>query len=121
VHSPRKTRAASAAVALGAAATGLRTDGSTPIAELQWRRRARVTGRVHSVRVRPGSSAPSLECILVDDSGGLVMLVFQGRRQVPGIQPGAALTAEGMVGERDRRLAILNPTYELLKGQDAGG
>jgi hypothetical protein len=73
------------------------------------------------VRVRPGTSAPSLECVLVDASGGSVLLVFQGRRQVPGIQPGATLTAEGMVGERDRRLAILNPSYELLKGRDAGG
>jgi len=60
-----------------------------------------------------------LECTLVDGTGGL-LLIFQGRREIPGIQPGARLIAEGMVGERDRRLAILNPDYELLAGSESG-
>ena len=93
--------------------------GTTPIGELQWRHRSRVVGRVKSVRVQPRAGVPSLECVLVDETGGL-LLVFQGRRQIPGIQPGAKMVAEGMVGERDRRLAILNPDYELISGPESG-
>jgi hypothetical protein len=41
-----------------------------------------------------------------------------GRRQVPGIQQGAKLVAQGMVGAWNRRLAMLNPDYELLAGPE---
>jgi hypothetical protein len=55
----------------------------------------------------------SLECTLVDDSGQL-LLVFQGRRRVPGIEPGVSLLVEGMVGERQRRQVMINPRYTIL-------
>jgi hypothetical protein len=42
------------------------------------------------------------------------LLVFQGRPKIPGIEPGARLIVEGMVGSWQRRLAILNPDYELI-------
>jgi hypothetical protein len=45
--------------------------------------------------------------------------VFQGRRRIPGIQPGARLVVEGMVGDWARRQAILNPDYELIAGPEA--
>ena len=53
-----------------------------------------------------------------DGTGGL-LLVFQGRRRIPGIQPGARLVVEGMVGDWARRQAILNPDYELIAGPEA--
>jgi hypothetical protein len=40
--------------------------------------------------------------------------VFLGRRSVPGIEPGIRLSAEGMVGRHNGRLAVLNPVYEIL-------
>jgi hypothetical protein len=83
-----------------------------PIGETQWRHPAKVSGRVRSVRVQPWSGVATLECVLKDDTGGLV-LVFLGRRQVAGIRPGVHLTAEGMIGEHEGRLAILNPVYEF--------
>ena len=46
-------------------------------------------------------------------------MVFQGRRRIPGIQPGARLVVEGMVGDWTRRQAMLNPDYELIAGADA--
>jgi amino acid transporter len=87
--------------------------GTVPIGELRYRQRARVAGRVRSVRVQPRAGVSSLECTLVDQSGQLV-LVFQGRRLVPGIEPGARLIAEGMVGERARRPAMINPAYTII-------
>ena len=50
---------------------------------------------------------------------GRILLVFQGRPQIPGIEPGARLVAEGMVGAWGRRLAIFNPDYELVAGSRA--
>ena len=72
-----------------------------------------------SVRVQPRAGTSNLECVLADDSGKL-LLVFQGRRRIPGIQPGARLVVEGMVGDWARRQAILNPDYELIAGPEAG-
>ena len=49
------------------------------------------------------------------DGTGKIPLVFQGRRQIAGIEPGARLVVEGMVGDWSRRQAILNPSYELVQ------
>jgi amino acid transporter len=95
-------------------------EGTTPIGELQYRQRSRFAGRVRSVRVQPWSGVPSLECTLVDHSGA-INIVFLGRRAVPGIEPGARLAAEGMVGRHGGRLAVINPYYELLHVQEADG
>jgi amino acid transporter len=123
----RAARAADRAADRGAAAKasfdrtafGERSRGTTPIGEAQWRTRVRVAGRIRSVRVQPRAGTSNLECVLVDDSGKL-LLVFQGRRRIPGIQPGARLVVEGMVGDWARRQAILNPDYELIAGPEAG-
>jgi hypothetical protein len=40
--------------------------------------------------------------------------VFLGRREVAGIRNGTQLIVEGVIGDRRGRLAMLNPTYELL-------
>jgi hypothetical protein len=91
--------------------------GTTPIGEAQWRQRVRVAGRIRSVRVPTGGATANLECTLVDSTGA-ILLVFQGRRRIPGIQQGARLVAQGMVGAWEGRLAILNPDYELIAGPD---
>jgi amino acid transporter len=88
-------------------------EGTTPIGELVYRKRATVVGRVKSLRVEPWSSVHSLECTLVDGTGA-INVVFLGRRTVPGIETGARLSVEGMVGKHAGRLAIINPRYELL-------
>jgi amino acid transporter len=94
--------------------------GTTPISEAQWRARVVIAGRIHSVRVPAGGATANLECTLIDASGA-ILLVFQGRRHIPGVQQGARLVARGMVGAWQGQLAILNPAYELLAGpQEAG-
>ncbi len=96
---------------------GPKVAGTTPIGEAQWRQRVRVAGRIRSVRVPTGGATANLECTLVDASGA-ILLVFQGRRRIPGIQQGARLVAQGMVGAWEGQLAILNPEYELIAGPD---
>ena len=92
-----------------------RAAGTTPISELQWRNRAEVAGRIKSMRVQTAKGTTNLECTVTDDTGDL-LLIFQGRPKIPGIEPGARLVAEGMVGSWDRHLAMLNPDYELVAG-----
>jgi amino acid transporter len=87
--------------------------GVIPIGQVQPRRRARVAGRVVTVTVRPRGGVPLLECVLADRTGR-ICLVFQGRRQIPGIEPGARILAEGTVAQRGDQLVILNPVYEVL-------
>ena len=93
--------------------TGIDARAVRPIGELEWRTRATIEGRIRSMRVQPWADVASLECVLVDDTGG-VLLVFLGRRKVAGIELGRRLRCEGMVGEQRGYLAILSPDYELL-------
>jgi hypothetical protein len=87
-----------------------------PIAQITPRRQAKVAGRVRSVRVQPWSGSPTLELTIIDTADNTLAVVFLGRRQIAGIQPGAPLSVEGMVGSRSGRLSMLNPIYEILVG-----
>jgi hypothetical protein len=85
----------------------------TPIGNIQWRKRAQVQGRVTSIKTAPRGSAPTLEVEIWDETGG-VSLHFLGRRDIAGLEVGSQLRAEGMVGEEEGAMVILNPSYELL-------
>jgi amino acid transporter len=88
--------------------------GTEPISQLQWRSRAKIVGRVKSVRVQPLGEVPTLECVVVDGSGEAITLVFFGRRSISGLQSGVQLMAEGTVGKHKGKLAVMNPLYELM-------
>ncbi len=84
-----------------------------PMVDATLRKRISVAGRILALRGKTDDEASNLECEITDETGTL-LLVFQGRRRIPGIAVGARLVAEGMVGSWRRRLAILNPDYELV-------
>lgn len=86
---------------------------TTPMGDVRWRNRARIEGTIRSMRVQPWSDIASLECVVVDDTGG-ILLVFLGRRKVGGVELGRRVVAEGMVGASRGYLAMLNPDIELL-------
>jgi amino acid transporter len=90
-----------------------REDGTTPIGDVTWRQRVTVEGRVKAVQV--GTTAgKSLEVQVFDETGG-VRLLFFGRTQIPGLEPGTVLRASGMVGEYKGHLALANPRYEIVR------
>ena len=102
--------------ALAVSPDGERSERADPvvlIGAVRWRERAKVRGRVRSMRVQPWAGVASLECVIVDDTGGLV-LVFLGRRQVAGVELGRHVVAWGMVGEHRGYLAMLNPEIEIV-------
>ena len=88
------------------------TAGITNIIDAVWREPVTVEGRIRSLRVRPWGDNPTLEVVLVDETGGIT-LVFLARRQIAGLKLGTRLRAEGTVGSLDNRPAILNPSYTI--------
>jgi hypothetical protein len=83
-----------------------------PIGKIQWRKRAHVVGKVTAIRPASMSAAPTLEIEIWDETGG-VTLQFLGRREIAGLEVGATMLAEGMVGEQNGALTILNPSFEI--------
>jgi len=84
-----------------------------PIASVKWRHRAHVTGNVTSIRTAPSSASPHVDIEIWDETGGIT-LQFIGRREITGLEVGSTICAEGMVGETDGNLVILNPSYEII-------
>jgi amino acid transporter len=84
-----------------------------PIGKIAWRKRAHVQGRVNSIKSAPSNASPFVEVEVWDETGG-VTLQFLGRREITGLEVGAQLRAEGMVGENNGQLIILNPSYEIV-------
>ena len=84
-----------------------------PISNATWRRRAHVRGQVTAIRTAPSGGAPKVEVEIWDSTGGIT-LQFLGRREIAGLEVGSTLCAEGMVGETEGSLTILNPSYEIV-------
>lgn len=92
-----------------------RAGNAEHISDARYRQRTRIAGKIRSVTVQRGDAASNLECTISDGTGTL-LLVFQGRPAVPGIENGARLVVEGMVGSWESTLAIMNPDYEIVAG-----
>jgi hypothetical protein len=88
------------------------TAGATPIADTSDRQPAVIAGTVRAVTVRPRGSSPTLQADVWDGSGS-VTLVWLGRHDIPGIEPGRRITARGRVAQHQGAKTIFNPIYEL--------
>lgn len=73
-----------------------------------------VLGRLRTVELCPRAAVATLEAELFDGTEG-IMLVWLGRRRIPGIEPGRTLRASGRLAVRDGRKVIYNPYYELQR------
>ncbi len=89
-----------------------RSSGARTIGELADREIATVSGTIRAVTLRPRSNTPALVVEVYDGSQSL-NLVWLGRRQIRGIEPGAYLHATGRVCLREGVPTIFNPAYEL--------
>jgi len=86
--------------------------GATPISELPDRERVRVAGTLRTVTLRPRAGVPALVAELYDGSGS-ISLVWLGRRQIPGIEPGRGIVCYGRVTRDGEHSVLFNPRYEL--------
>ncbi len=92
--------------------------GGTPCASLSGRRRASVSGTLRTVTLRPRAGVPALVAELFDGTGTLTV-IWLGRREIPGIVPGAAVRVEGFVGCDDGTKTLYNPRYEIVPSPHA--
>ncbi len=91
--------------------------GAVPIGEVEDRHRVCVAGTLRAVTLRPRAGAPALEAELYDGSGTL-SLCWLGRRRIPGITPGRAVSATGFVSYVEGHPVMFNPRYELRSADD---
>ncbi len=71
-----------------------------------------ITGRLRTVVYTPRDTLPTLEADLYDGSD-VVTVVWLGRRQIAGIEPGRRLTVQGRIAMRGERKVMYNPYYSL--------
>ena len=86
--------------------------GAVPAGQCSRGQVVSVSGRLRTVAYTPRTNLPTLEADLYDGSD-VVTLVWLGRRQIVGIEPGRQLTVRGRIAIRDDRKVIYNPYYEL--------
>ena len=89
--------------------------GVTAIGDAQARQEVTVAGEITSLRIVPRAGTPSLEATVNDGTGSLV-IVWTGRRNIPGVAPGKRLVLSGRGAPQGAagRLTVFNPRYELL-------
>jgi hypothetical protein len=86
--------------------------GGTPVADCADREPVCVAGQIRAVTLRPVGGVPALEAELFDGED-TVSLVFLGRRNIPGVEPGRTVVANGRIRREDGRAVIYNPRYDL--------
>jgi amino acid transporter len=89
-----------------------------PIAASLHRERVDVAGTLRAVTLRPRGGTPAMEAELWDGTGR-VLLVWLGRRDIPGIQPGRKIVVHGRLTSVKGERAIYNPAYELQPASSA--
>ncbi len=99
--------------ALGAYSAPEPPADSDPIGYLRRGQTADVEGRVRTVQVAALAGSAVFTCELVDATGTITAL-FYGRRHIAGIKPGTLLRLQGRPTQREGKLVISNPRYELL-------
>jgi hypothetical protein len=87
--------------------------GAAPVSRCRERSLVTVLGTVRSLTLQPRAGTPTLEVELYDGSG-TVTLVWLGRREIAGIEPGRQLRATGRITSDGARRVIFNPRYELV-------
>jgi amino acid transporter len=106
-HSPRDAGVRAhqrPAVAAGATAT--------PTSVLGRNGRAEVSGRIHTVKIKPLDQGCILACTIADANGEITAL-FYGRTRIPGLGPGSKVRFRGHISTGKAGAVMINPAYEL--------
>lgn len=91
----------------------VQNEGAVPIRTCEDRQQVSLTGTISTVTITPRAGHAALEVELRDGSGA-VTLVWLGRRQIPGIDPGRTIKIWGRISCHEGRRLVYNPRYELL-------
>jgi hypothetical protein len=86
--------------------------GCSQISAAADREQVVLQGSLSTVTLRPRGGVPALEAELYDGSG-TITLIWLGRRQIAGIEPGRRVKVRGRVGVHDAQRVMFNPRYEL--------
>jgi hypothetical protein len=90
-----------------------RESGAIPIGQCPDRERVDLCGDITRVDVSSDGDKPALE-VELEDSSGTVTLVWLGRREIPGLEPGRRLWVSGRISRQPGgRRVVFNPWYEL--------
>jgi hypothetical protein len=79
-----------------------------------------MTGSLSQVRAGAPGAPPMLRAELADGRDAITV-IWLGRNQITGIEPGRALSVEGTLALRRGRPVIYNPRYELGPRPRDGG
>ena len=95
-------------------------DETTPIVDVEARKKSKVAGVVQNIRIDPRPGRDSIEATIIDGTGQMVVK-WLGRHELSGIRLGVGLIVEGIVGcETDGELVVLNPEYVLVPNPENG-
>jgi amino acid transporter len=83
-----------------------------PISQTKHREVVDVTGTLRTVTLRPRGPSLTMEADLWDGTGNIT-LVWLGRRDIPGIEPGRRILVHGRLASIKGEPTIFNPQYEL--------
>ncbi len=86
--------------------------GANPITQAKAGEQVVVCGTIRSLTLRPRGGVPALEAELYDGSGS-ILLIWLGRRQIRGIEPGRGVVAHGRATQGRDSLVVYNAGYEL--------
>jgi RecG-like helicase len=92
------------------------TRGSTLIEEIERGKKIQVTGVVKTVTIKPNNQVPAYEVEIFDGSGNLIV-IWQGRKHVAGIEPGTRIEVEGRITFLSGKPCLHNPVYKILSNE----
>ena len=102
------------AAEMRAEVTGMTQAGqpAVPIADCAQRELVDVAGTLRAVTRKPRGDTLTMQADLWDGTGSIT-LVWLGRRDIPGIEPGRRLMVHGRLATIRGERTIFNPSYEL--------
>ena len=90
--------------------------GSTLVEEVKRGESIQVTGVVKSAIFKPNNQVPAYEIEVFDGSGNLIV-IWQGRRHVAGIEPGIRIEVSGRITFISGKPCLHNPVYKILSNE----
>ncbi|MGZ8566823.1 MAG: OB-fold nucleic acid binding domain-containing protein [Actinomycetota bacterium] len=86
--------------------------GSVRIADAPLREPVKIAGQIRRLTVFPMQDNESLEAVVSDGSGEIVVR-FMGRRAIGGLSLGTKVVLDGVLGEQRDVVRMINPRLEF--------